>query len=105
MHDKPERTQKINKIKIKVLRSIRGISLRDKQRTQTIREQCDIQNVSKFMKNRRTPWAQYVIRMSPQGLPKICRKTKHTTEDRKEDHPKDGENVVKQVLQKPNKAQ
>lgn len=55
---------------------ITGVSLRDKQKSKTIREQCGIKNISKCIKTRRKQLNQHVDRMGLARLPKICRDSK-----------------------------
>ncbi|CAG9833057.1 unnamed protein product, partial [Diabrotica balteata] len=68
--------QQINNIEMKVLRSIAGISLRDRQSNRSIREQCKIQNINRWIKTRKKNWNEHVNRMGPDILANICKNNK-----------------------------
>lgn len=68
--------QKMNTVEMKVLRSIKGLTLRDRQTNSSIREQCNIQSINKWVKVRKKKWSEHVDRMSPNRLANICRNNK-----------------------------
>lgn len=68
--------QKMNNVEMKVLRSIKGITLRDRQTNSSIREQCNIQDVNKWVKTRKKKWDEHVDRMRPDQLANISKNNK-----------------------------
>lgn len=63
----------MNSIEMKVLRSIKGVSVRNTKRNEIIREQRGIQNISRLMKTTRKQWDQHIDRMDAERLLQIWR--------------------------------
>jgi len=55
---------------MKTLRSITGLSLRDRVRSETIRETCEVQDVVRWTRSRRRYWRDHVERMGEERLAK-----------------------------------
>ncbi|KAI4473598.1 hypothetical protein M0802_016036 [Mischocyttarus mexicanus] len=63
--------QKINKIEIRVLRTILGLTLRDLQTNTSIRQRCNVENINKWIRTRKKGWNEHVDRMNPDRLADI----------------------------------
>ncbi|CAH0383760.1 unnamed protein product [Bemisia tabaci] len=64
--------QQLRTVEMKVLRKIAGFTLRDRQTNESIREECQIQDIAKWTKMRRKMWSEHVERMDGERLAKIC---------------------------------
>lgn len=64
--------QQLRTVEMKVLRKIAGFTLRDRQTNESIREECQIQDIAKWTKMRRKMWSEHVERMEGERLAKIC---------------------------------
>ena len=58
--------------KSKTLISIAGYTLRDQKRKELIREQCNIQNIVRWSRQRRREWRDHVNRIDNEKLAKIA---------------------------------
>ena len=65
--------QLLRSTEMKTLRSILGLTLWDKIRSKDIREECEIQDIVKWTKDRRRYWNEHVDRANAEGLIKIAR--------------------------------
>jgi len=59
------------------LRTIRGINLMDRIRTEQIRQNCGIQNVVRCITTRRRCWRDHVKKMGSERLTKWTKTQKH----------------------------
>ena len=66
--------QLLRSTEMKTLRSILGLTLWDKIRSKDIRDECEIQDIVKWTKDRRQYWNENVDRANAKGLIKIARK-------------------------------
>ena len=66
-------------LEMKTLRSIVGVTLRDRIRSSIIRDRCDIQDVIRWGRQRRRMWHEHVKRMNNQRLPYKALNGKPTT--------------------------
>mgnify|MGYP006948248671 FL=1 len=64
---------------MKTLRSIAGYTLRDRKRNELIREQCNIQDIVRWSRQRRREWRDHVNRMDDEKLAKIAMSEKPNT--------------------------
>ena len=65
--------------KIKTLRSITGFALKNRKRNQLIKEQCNIQDIVRWSRQRRREWRDHVNRMDDEKLAKIAMSEKPNT--------------------------
>ena len=65
--------QLLRSTEMKTLRSILGLTLWDKIRSKDIREECKIQDIVTWTKDRRRYWNEHVDRANAEGLIKIAR--------------------------------
>lgn len=65
--------QKMRTAEMKILRSISGVTLRDRQTNKSVRERCSVQDVVKWTKVRKREWNEHVDRMDEGRLAKICK--------------------------------
>ena len=65
--------QLIRTVEMNTLRAIVGKTRLDRVRNSTVREQCRVQDVSKFVKVRRKAWNEHVSRAGDTRLIKIVR--------------------------------
>ena len=68
--------QLIRTVEMNTLRAIVGKTRLDRVRNSTVREQCGVQDVSKFVKVRRKAWNEHVSRARDTRLIKIVRNNK-----------------------------
>ena len=68
--------QLIRTVEMNTLRAIVGKTRLDRVRNSTVREQCGVQDVSKFVKVRRKAWNEHVSRAGDTRLIKIVRDNK-----------------------------
>ncbi|XP_044744248.1 uncharacterized protein LOC123306342 [Coccinella septempunctata] len=64
---------------MKVLRLITGNTLRDQRRSSDIREECQTEDVVRWMPARRRYWNEHVSRMGDDRLAKVVRNGKPTS--------------------------
>lgn len=57
-------------IEMKILRTVKGVILKDRVRSDTIRQELNIQDVVRWTKTRRRFWRDYVDRMDPERIAK-----------------------------------
>lgn len=71
--------QIIRTTEMKTLRQIANLSLRDRVRSETIRERCQIQDVLRWARSRRRYWRDHVGKMGEERLAKIAKSQKPET--------------------------
>lgn len=64
---------------MRTLRSITGYTLRDRQRSEEIRNKCNTEDIVRWSRMRRREWNNHVERMSDDRLAKIARKERPNT--------------------------
>lgn len=90
--DNAKTTAMINTAEMRVLRIIKGISLRDRLRSSQIRAECEITSIGTFVRTRRKMWYKHVDRLPDDRSEKIVvQQALVGVEDREEDHLEVGE--------------
>ncbi|XP_045466561.1 uncharacterized protein LOC123675258 [Harmonia axyridis] len=69
-----ERTkQQLRTMKMRILRRISGVTLRDRQTNKSIRQRTGVQDVVKWSRQRRRDWRDHVDRMESDRIAYICK--------------------------------
>ncbi|KAI4500112.1 hypothetical protein M0802_004982 [Mischocyttarus mexicanus] len=60
----------------RVLKTILGLTLRDRQTNSNIRQRCNVENINKWIKTRKKDWNEHVDQMNSNRFANICQNNK-----------------------------